>query len=102
MRCHSICIFPPPWAAVDGRFPSSLTVAGRWFARASRISCRRITGLTQTYFLSLELDSSLCANTLLERMLDLAHLGHQVGDLDDLRFCVSAGEHHVKHGWFIA
>ena len=44
----------------------------------------------------LELDPRLRLDALLERMLDLAHLGHEVGEVDELLRRVAARDDDVR------
>ena len=42
-----------------------------------------------------EVHPALCLHPDLERMLDELHLGHEIGDLEQLRRCIAAGDAHV-------
>src|SRR4029077_21072422 len=69
------------------------------FHRASRSSLQRIVVLPSP--LLLKLNSLLSGNALLKRMLDLPHLGYEVGNLDNFRLGIAPGQDHVKHGRLI-
>src|SRR5579875_1871972 len=48
------------------------------------------------------LDPLLSADAAVQRVLDLAHLGDQVGELDQLGRRVTAGDHDVLETWPLA
>src|SRR5690349_19692970 len=51
-----------------------------------------------TGFIGSKLDTLLCLDAVAERMLHHLHLGHEIGELDDLVLGVAAGETDVEIG----
>src|SRR6185437_11715922 len=79
---------------------TSLTVAGQWRTFTALpmhpISEIRVSRLCVLY---LKLHSSLRTDPLLKGVLDLLHLCHEIRNLYDFRFGITARQNDMKHRW---